>query len=51
VSALVFAHQDSQYFAVGMIEKDQVADCASRKGVTLETAERWLGPNLNYKTS
>jgi len=48
VSALVFAHPESQYFAVGQIGKDQVMDYAKRKGMSLETAEKWLGPNLSY---
>lgn len=48
VSALVFAHPESQYFAVGQIAKEQVADYAKRKDMDLATAERWLGPNLNY---
>ncbi len=48
VSALVFAHPESQYFAVGQISKEQVADYAERKGMTLEVAEKWLGPNLSY---
>ncbi|KAH8097255.1 methionine synthase [Aureococcus anophagefferens] len=48
VSALVFAHPDSSYFAVGKIEKDQVVDYAKRKGMELEKCERWLSPILNY---
>jgi 5-methyltetrahydrofolate--homocysteine methyltransferase len=48
VSALVFAHPESQYFAVGQITKDQVNDYASRKNMSVETVERWLGPNLAY---
>jgi 5-methyltetrahydrofolate--homocysteine methyltransferase len=48
VSALVFAHPESQYFAVGQIGKDQVTDYAARKGMNMETAEKWLGPNLSY---
>merc|ERR1712070_209160 len=48
VSALVFAHPESQYFAVGQIGEDQVKDYASRKGMTMEVAEKWLGPNLSY---
>lgn len=51
VSALVFAHPESQYFAVGQISKEQVVDYAARKGMTLEQAERWLGPNLAYDTA
>ena len=38
----------SRYFGIGKIERDQVEDHAKRKGWTLETAERWLGPILNY---
>ena len=48
VSGLYFSHPDSAYWAVGRIEKDQVEDYASRKGWDLRTAERWLGPVLNY---
>jgi 5-methyltetrahydrofolate--homocysteine methyltransferase len=48
VSGLYFAHPESHYFGVGRIEKDQVADYARRKGWDLATAERWLGPILNY---
>ncbi len=48
VSGLYLAHPDAQYFAVGRIEKDQVEDYAARKGWDLRTAERWLGPILNY---
>jgi 5-methyltetrahydrofolate--homocysteine methyltransferase len=48
VSGLYFAHPDSQYFGVGKVERDQVADYAARKGWTIEEAERWLAPVLNY---
>jgi 5-methyltetrahydrofolate--homocysteine methyltransferase len=48
VSGLYFAHPQSRYFNVGKIERDQVADYAARKGMSLAEAERWLGPNLNY---
>jgi 5-methyltetrahydrofolate--homocysteine methyltransferase len=33
---------------VGQIDRDQVADYAARKGMTLAEAERWLAPNLGY---
>ncbi|KAG7364831.1 methionine synthase [Nitzschia inconspicua] len=49
VSALVFAHPDSQYFAVGQIGKDQVESYAKRKNMDLELCERWLSPILNYE--
>ena len=48
VSGLYFSHPDSHYFGVGKIERDQVADYAKRKDWTLEEAEKWLAPILNY---
>jgi 5-methyltetrahydrofolate--homocysteine methyltransferase len=48
VSGLYFSHPESRYFGVGKIGRDQVQDYAARKGWTLEEAERWLGPILNY---
>ena len=49
VSALVFAHPQSQYFAVGQICKDQVESYAQRKRFELEKMERWLSPILSYE--
>merc|ERR1712228_805038 len=49
VSALVFAHAKSKYFAVGQIGKDQVESYADRKKFELEKMERWLSPILNYE--
>ncbi|MBK6657851.1 MAG: methionine synthase [Proteobacteria bacterium] len=43
-----FAHPDSRYFGVGKIGRDQVADYAERKGMSVADAERWLAPNLSY---
>ncbi len=48
VSGWYFAHPKSKYFGVGKLTKDQVEDYAGRKGWTLEEAERWLAPYLNY---
>ena len=48
VSALVFSHEKSQYFAVGQIAKDQVEDYAQRKGQSLNETEKWLNPILGY---
>ena len=48
VSGWYFSHPQSQYFVVGRMAQDQVADYAKRKGWTLAEAERWLGPNLGY---
>jgi 5-methyltetrahydrofolate--homocysteine methyltransferase len=49
VSGLYLAHPDAHYFGVGKVEADQVADYAQRKGWTMEEAERWLAPVLNYE--
>lgn len=48
VSGYYFAHPQAKYFGLGKIEKDQVEDYAQRRGISLETAEKWLRPNLNY---
>jgi 5-methyltetrahydrofolate--homocysteine methyltransferase len=49
VSGLYFAHPESRYFAVGKLGRDQLLDYHLRKGMTLQEAERWLGPYLNYE--
>jgi 5-methyltetrahydrofolate--homocysteine methyltransferase len=49
VSGWYFWHPDARYFGVGKIGRDQVEDYAKRKGMTVENAERWLSPNLNYE--
>ena len=49
VSGWYYSHPDSRYFVVGRIGKDQVEDYAKRKGWDLETAEKWLSPNLGYE--
>jgi 5-methyltetrahydrofolate--homocysteine methyltransferase len=48
VSGFYFAHSQSRYFGLGKISKDQIEDYAARKNMSVETVERWLGPNLNY---
>jgi 5-methyltetrahydrofolate--homocysteine methyltransferase len=48
VSGLYIANANAHYFGIGKIRKDQVADYAVRKGMSLEDTERWLGPNLGY---
>ncbi len=48
VSGLYFSHPEARYFGVGKIEKDQVEDYAARKGWSVDYAERWLAPILNY---
>jgi 5-methyltetrahydrofolate--homocysteine methyltransferase len=48
VSGLYFSHPQAKYFNVGRIGRDQVESYAARKGVDVETVERWLAPNLAY---
>ncbi|RHY94053.1 hypothetical protein DYB35_001508 [Aphanomyces astaci] len=48
VSALCFAHPESQYFAVGKVGKDQITAYAERKQQSVEFTEKWLSPILNY---
>ena len=48
VSGYYFAHPRSQYFVVGRIGRDQIADYAMRKGISLAQAERFLAANLDY---
>ena len=51
VSGFYFGHPDAKYFAVGKLDRDQLADLAQRKGMPLTEAERWLGPWLNYDSA
>jgi len=48
VSGYYFSHPGSQYFVVGRLSREQVADYGKRKGVSLAQAERWLAANLDY---
>ncbi len=48
VSGLYFAHPESRYFALGKIDRDQVADYSKRKEMSVAEVERWLGQSLNY---
>jgi len=47
VSGWYFAHPEAKYFAVAKIDHDQVQNYADRKGWDLDTAEKWLAPNLD----
>lgn len=46
VSGWYFSHPESKYFGLGKITADQVESYAARKGLSVETAEKWLRPNL-----
>ena len=47
VSGFYFGHPQAEYFGVARIGEDQVTEYAARRGVDMETATRWLRPNLN----
>jgi 5-methyltetrahydrofolate--homocysteine methyltransferase len=47
VSGFYFAHPESSYFGVARIGQDQLEDYAERRGVDVDTAARWLRPNLD----
>jgi len=47
VSGFYFGHADSEYFGVARVGRDQLEDYAVRRDVDLDTAERWLRPNLD----
>jgi 5-methyltetrahydrofolate--homocysteine methyltransferase len=49
VSGWYFSHPEARYFGTGKILQDQVQDYARRKGMDIETAERWLAPILGYE--
>ncbi len=42
-----FSHPEAKYFGIGKLNQDQLADYASRKGMELEEAEKWLRPHLD----
>jgi 5-methyltetrahydrofolate--homocysteine methyltransferase len=48
VSGFYFSHPESRYFGLGHIGRDQVADYAARKDMSVAEVERWLAPNLDY---
>ncbi len=48
VSGFYFANEQSKYFAVGKLGKDQVENYAERKGMEVKEIERWLSPVLGY---
>jgi 5-methyltetrahydrofolate--homocysteine methyltransferase len=47
VSGFYFGHAQAEYFGVARIGEDQVADYATRRGIDVAQATRWLRPNLD----
>ena len=46
VSGYYFGNEKAKYFGLGKIMEDQLKDFAERKNMDLETAKKWLNPNL-----
>jgi len=46
VSGYYFANENAKYFGLGKITEEQVKDFAKRKNMDIETAKKWLSPNL-----
>lgn len=47
VSGYYFGNPESKYFGLGKIKQDQVEDYAKRRNISIETARKWLGPNIS----
>ncbi len=47
VSGFYFGHPQAEYFGVARVGPDQLEDYVGRRGVDIETATRWLRPNLD----
>ncbi|MEG3174642.1 methionine synthase [Sphingomonas sp. RB3P16] len=47
VSGFYFGHPQAEYFGVARVGPDQLEEYATRRGVDLATATRWLRPNLD----
>lgn len=47
VSGYYFSSDQSKYFHVGRIAKDQIEDYAKRKNMSISEVERWLSPIYN----
>ncbi len=48
VSGFYFSHPSSRYFGLGKINRDQIADYAVRKNLSVPEIEKWLGTVLGY---
>mgnify|MGYP002778735114 FL=1 len=47
VSGFYFGHPQAEYFGVARVGEGQLTDYAARRGVDVETARRWLRPNMD----
>ncbi|MFO8055125.1 MAG: methionine synthase [Bacteroidales bacterium] len=49
VCGYYFMHPHAKYFNVGKIDREQLADYAARKGISINQAEKYLHKNLQLK--
>lgn len=49
VCGLYFANEDSKYFSIDKISKEQMQHYCKRKGTSIESIERMMVNNLSYK--
>ena len=47
ISGYYFSNMESKYFGLGKIDIDQVKDYAQRRNIDLNSAKKWLNPNIN----
>jgi len=47
VSGYYFANKEAKYFGLGKINKDQVQDYSLRRKINIDSANKWLSPNIN----
>jgi len=50
ISGYYFGHENSRYFSLGPIGRDQVEDYSSRKKISVSEAEKWLQTCLGYES-
>lgn len=46
VSGYYFGNENAKYFGLGKITEEQVIDFSKRKNMDLDTAKKWLNPNI-----
>jgi 5-methyltetrahydrofolate--homocysteine methyltransferase len=47
VSGFYFGHSQAEYFGVARVGEGQLTEYAARRGVDIDTARRWLRPNMD----
>ena len=47
VSGYYFANKEAKYFGLGKINEDQVQNYSLRRKINIDSANKWLSPNIN----